>query len=112
MEATPGLQLYIPLGPFEILSMRHSKELGPYPPQAEDSMCIVSCAHQPYFVLPNYPRIGTSCPKALGPLSDNLSPSEDLPSLPQAPLVAFSSLSQQLASGRGQTKSEKEEGED
>ena len=63
-------------------------------------MCVVSCAHQPYFVLLGYPRTGISCPKHLGPPSIVSFPFEDPPRLPQVSRVVFSSLSQDLALGR------------
>ena len=63
-------------------------------------MCIVSCAHQPYFVLLGFPWILTSYCGHLWPLSVVWSLSEDPPHLPQAPQLVFSSLSQELASVR------------
>ena len=83
-----------------------------HPPTAKGTMCVVSCARQPYFILLGCPQIGTSYPGHLWPLSVVLSPSKDPPHLSQAPRLASSSLSQELASVRGRWGSEGEKGED
>ena len=79
-----------------------------HPPPAEGTICIVSCARQPYSVLLGCPQIGTSYPRHLWPLSVVFSPSEDPPRLPQAPQLASSSSSQELASVRDQWGPEEE----
>ena len=72
-----------------------------HPPTAEGTMCVVSCARKLYSILLGYPQIRTSYLRHLWPLSVVLSPSKDPPRLSQAPRLASSSSSQELASVRG-----------
>ena len=83
-----------------------------HPPTAEGTVCVMSCARQLYSILLSCPQIRTSYLGHLWPFSVVLSPSKDPPSLSQAPQLASSSSSQELASVRGRWGSEGEEGED